>query len=244
MRNAYKPSPPPDVLLDPDDLARLLAEGWGFGERANGSGQRYVTLHRVRGPVTETAMLSRYLLNAAPDVFVDHKDNDTRNNRRYNLRIATPTQNAANRSKSKWSRGTKGRQRPHSQYLGVTWVAATRKWQAACHGVYLGRFVREEDAGKAYDTQARKFYGEFAKLNFPESTEEVVSPVRQAASGFRNVLQAGNGKFFGKVMRNGKLYTTEQYDVADQAYLAVNRIITDLSRTYQRKRWNQAVIKE
>jgi len=37
--------------------------------------------------------------------------------------------------------------------------------------IYLGLFENMIDAAKAYDEAARKYHMEFARLNFPDSTE-------------------------------------------------------------------------
>lgn len=94
---------------------------------------------------------------------IDHADGNGLNNCRSNLRNATPRQQSANRRKQG---GTS------SKFKGVCWKQFHRRWQAAvqadgCRQTYLGNFVHEEDAARAYDAAARLAFGEFAALNFP-----------------------------------------------------------------------------
>jgi hypothetical protein len=59
-----------------------------------------------------------------------------------------------------------------SEYKGVTWNKNTEKWQAQIkidkNNKYLGLFSNEVDAAKTYDKAAKKLFGRYAKLNFPE----------------------------------------------------------------------------
>ena len=59
---------------------------------------------------------------------------------------------------------------------GVSFFRATKKWKARityrCKVEYLGYFDDIEEAAKAYDRAAIKYYGEKAKLNFPREEYE------------------------------------------------------------------------
>lgn len=52
--------------------------------------------------------LHRYLLDAPPDLVVDHRDSDGLNNRRENIRLVTANQNLQNRNKSNSRTGIRG----------------------------------------------------------------------------------------------------------------------------------------
>ena len=84
-------------------------------------------------------------------------------NRRCNLREATRSQNAVNSRK---------KANASSRFKGVAWYKPRRQWRSALvvQGklIDLGFFDDERAAALAYDTEARKQYGDFARLNFPE----------------------------------------------------------------------------
>lgn len=96
-----------------------------------------------------------------PKVFVDHKDGNTLNNRRDNLRVCTNAENQYNR-KTAW--GTvpyKGvvlhknlKKRPYNSRI---WLKGRFK--------SLGYYATPEEAARAYNVAALKYFGEFACLN-------------------------------------------------------------------------------
>ncbi len=106
--------------------------------------------------------MHREIMNPPKNLFVDHRNNDGLDNRRQNLRLATPSQNMCNRRKrtSKTS----------SRFIGVCFDKGTGRWcahiKAEGKTKWLGRFSSEIDAAKARDNAARQYHGEFARLNF------------------------------------------------------------------------------
>jgi AP2 domain/HNH endonuclease len=95
----------------------------------------------------------------------DHKDGNGLNNRRSNLRIATQSQNAKNRSKR--------RRLASSTYKGVHWHKRVQKWTATIgvnyKTMHLGYFDDAESAARAYDAAAKLHNGPFANVNFQTS---------------------------------------------------------------------------
>jgi len=95
---------------------------------------------------------------------VDHRDGNTLNCLRDNLRMATPQQN---------KRGfRKKRANCTSCYRGVRWHWMRAHWSAQItvngRAIHLGVFPEQLDAALAYNRAAKKFFGEFAHLNTPQ----------------------------------------------------------------------------
>lgn len=146
------------VLVDDADLARISQYTWHSDVHPK---TIYAQTNIVMDGKKTTIRLHRLLVDA-PDV--DHRDGDGLNNRRSNLRASTRAQNIANK-----------RNFPHtSKYKGVSKVTRGGKWngryQVHIRGdgknQFLGIFISEIEAARAYDTAARRYFGEFARLNF------------------------------------------------------------------------------
>jgi len=121
--------------------------------------RKRLIMHRVIMGVTDSK------------IFVDHKDHNGLNNQKNNLRPCTPRQNVHNRVSTS---GTS------SKYLGVSLNVNKRNRKEYKYWVvnfmvngkstHVGNFPFTKNgeilAAKRYDEYAKKYYGEFANLNF------------------------------------------------------------------------------
>lgn len=111
--------------------------------------------------------LSRLLMNPEKGQYVDHIDGDPTNNRRQNLRLATPLENQRNMSIAK--NNTSG-------FKGVSYRKDRGKYRAYIslydRYVHLGHYDTAVEAARAYDQAARFYFGDFACLNFPYEHEQ------------------------------------------------------------------------
>ncbi len=120
--------------------------------------------------------MHRWLKKAPCGVVVDHKDRDSLNNQKSNLRRCSTGQNMANTS-------TFGA----SKFKGVS-VAEKGKWRARVYFkkkcISLGRFDFQEDAARAYDKKAIEVFEEFANLNFPDEWVEEMKKIEDEEPPF------------------------------------------------------------
>lgn len=87
---------------------------------------------------------------------IDHIDNNCKNNRIENLRVATLSQNNFNSNKRRAST---------SKYKGVHWNKQSNSWRASIRAngkaLYIGNFKTEEEAHEAWCAVAKNLHGEF-----------------------------------------------------------------------------------
>lgn len=107
----------------------------------------------------KTITMSRLILRMPEGSgLVDHRDLDTLNNQKDNLRRSNKSLNGANRLAN--DNNTSG-------YKGVTWHKLAKKWlsQITVRGtrLYLGLFTDPAAASDAYYQAAKEHFGEYAR---------------------------------------------------------------------------------
>ena len=147
-------------IVDETDYSRVTEHSWCIQQYKNKSRGKNVYAKASIGRTQVT--LHRFILGAPKGTFVDHINGDTLDNRRENLRYTTKQGNAANRIKDRIPNKT-------SEFKGVSKKPKGR-WTATItvmnQPIHLGTFLDEVSAARAYDAAARRYFGEFCKVNF------------------------------------------------------------------------------
>ncbi len=161
----YRPRPPAptgDVRMIPLDdgfYAYVDAADYEWLSRWN---WRLANGYAIRASRGRTVFMHKLIMDPPNGMVVDHIDGNKVNNCRFNLRVCTPLQNARNRRKSRCT---------PSQFKGVYYAKRLKKWYAKWRYKAKERKLEyletEADAARGYDLAAVRWFGEFARLNFP-----------------------------------------------------------------------------
>lgn len=124
---------------------------------------RLMSGYAIRRSRGKTIYMHREIMQPPEGMVVDHLNHNKLDNTRANLRNCTQRENLYNSEKR---RGTS------SRFRGVSRLPYGAKWRATLKfenkPVSIGSFTEEIDAARAYDRAAVKYFGDAARLNFPE----------------------------------------------------------------------------
>lgn len=164
------------ALVDDEDFEAVMKWPW-WGWKPKRSKVMYACLATGNADPSVSRYMHLFIMGAPPPGRVcDHVNGVGLDNRRCNLRWATPTQNGWNEH---------ARRGGCSAYKGVsrTGRSRVRPWiaQIRAGGTvrYIGSYATELEAALAYDQVARALRGEFANLNFPGTEVPLLDGVQK-----------------------------------------------------------------
>jgi len=150
------------TIVEPADYYRVGNIKWCLG----GHERKLYAIGGIRNNKggVKTVYLHREIMMASKGQIVDHKNCDSLDNRRANLRLATHAQNSSNKRKT--------RSKTTSRFIGVSFEKLQHRWAVKIKhkgkSYWIGGFKSELEAAKARDIAAKKYHGEFARLNFAD----------------------------------------------------------------------------
>lgn len=136
------------TLVDDNDYDFLMKWTWYASENGN-------CIYAKRSG----KYMHRLLSGAKKNQFCDHKDLNTLNNQKDNLRVCTRSEN--NRNKNKKKNGK-------HKYMGVFLSSRNRSGAQITHNgkhIHIGIYKTIEEAALAYNEVKVKLHGEFSNLN-------------------------------------------------------------------------------
>lgn len=150
------------ALVDDEDYEYLNQWKWQAHESYNNF---YAMRSYSENNKTKHVLMHRLIMKTKTGYDVDHIDHNGLNNQKNNLRNCSRSDNLKNNTP-----------RGRSRYMGVRYQSERKNgkvYEYICSQItvngkwmHLGLFKTEEDAAMAYDNAARKYFGEYANLNF------------------------------------------------------------------------------
>ena len=132
-------------------------EAGGCSYNKDGRKYKVIRINKIRYRANRLAYYMYHGIDPL-QYLVDHKDNDSLNNKISNLRLATISQNGFNHKI--YNTNTSG-------ITGVSWIKRENKWAAQITAFgkmrHLGYFIDKEDAIKARKEAEIKYCGEFRR---------------------------------------------------------------------------------
>ena len=139
------------AFVDNKDFIRLNKFKWC----AHFDGWNWYAKRRKTGPRTQnlTILMHQSILSCSKKQEIDHKNHNGLDNRRSNLRLATHQQNVQNRI--------------YTPQTGIQKIGKKYRTRISVCGkkIHLGMFTTKAAATIAYKKAAKKYFGDFKKID-------------------------------------------------------------------------------
>lgn len=149
------------TVVDDEDFDRLSQWRWHARKKRNG----FYACRNSYDPATQKSdkvYMHHVLISVRKGEQIDHRDGDTLNNQKSNLRRVTRAQNLQN---------VRVRRHSTTGFVGVHFDKNLGRFTARIKNSHLGCYDTAEEAARSRDDAARKDFGEFGTYNFPREGE-------------------------------------------------------------------------
>ena len=151
-----------EAMVDDEDYDLIKDKYWKYHKG-------YAIWRNKKNGQCKDVPMHRFIIEVPEGFVADHINRNPLDNTRANLRIATKSQNQANKppKASKAKTKFKGVHFDDNRVLSK-WLALIKMNNKT---IYIGSYTSEIEAALAYDKKALELYGEFAWLNskhFPD----------------------------------------------------------------------------
>lgn len=206
------------ATVDDEDYEYLSKFNWCANK-----GAKHKTYYAVRGTRKQgkyrRIFMHRVIAQARTGETVDHRNHNTLDNQRENLRVGTQALNLLNRLPAKDGK---------SRYKGVSFYTPTLQWVAVFRGQHIGYFNNEVDAARAYNATAKAAGGDWALLNkIPGISLEEATTMPQTYRPRTNQNQYRGVRLRGRqweayIQYQNRRYVIGYYPTASEAARAYN----------------------
>ncbi len=143
------------ALVDAEDYDRINKWNWCAIWKSN---TFYACAHGHCNDTRNSLAMARLVMNVSDrKIYVDHRNHQTLDNRKENLRLCTNAQNVQHHRLGK---------RNKSGYAGVLWLESKKRWEVRITVNYktthLGYYENKEEAISVRLNAEKKLFGEFA----------------------------------------------------------------------------------
>lgn len=229
------------AIVSEEDYEKVNQYKWSLHQYINENTGKIINY--AQGYINQNIPIIRlhHFIHGKPrskDEVVDHIDRNGLNNCRENLRYATKSQNAQNRTSNKTDKT--------SQYIGVSFnsYANVNNWRAGCQQKFLGNFKDELSAAIIYDKYTYIIFGEHAMNNRLIKYEDVkalqlsdimITKPRNERKLPRNITLFQEKYYRTRVTYNKKEYNVGYFKDIDEAVEARDEFLEKINIIDKRK---------